>query len=48
MDNNVRQTEIHTAEPIVPEPNAVEVEMTIEKVKKMQITSTSGSTEHGA
>jgi len=32
--NNVRQTEIHTAEPLVPEPNACEVEMAIEKLKR--------------
>jgi hypothetical protein len=29
--NEVRQTEIHTAEPLVPEPSDSEVEMTIEK-----------------
>jgi hypothetical protein len=27
--NRVRQTEIHTAEPLVPEPSASEVEMAI-------------------
>jgi len=32
--NYVRQTEIHTAEPLVPEPSAFEVEMTIEKLKR--------------
>ena len=32
--NDVRQTEIHTAEPTVPEPSAVEVEMTVEKRKR--------------
>jgi hypothetical protein len=31
--NDVRQTEIHTAEPLVPEPSASEVEMAIEKQK---------------
>jgi len=31
--NNVRQTEIHTAEPLVPEPSASEVELAIEKLK---------------
>ena len=31
--NDVRQTEIHTAEPLVPEPSASEVELTIEKLK---------------
>jgi len=29
----IRQTEIHTAEPLVPEPSASEVELTIEKLK---------------
>jgi hypothetical protein len=29
----VRQAEIHTAEPLVPEPNALEVELAIEKLK---------------
>ena len=32
--NDVRQTEIHTAEPLVPEPSAFEFEMTIEKLKR--------------
>ena len=31
---NVRQTEIHTAEPLVPEPSAFEFEMAIEKLKR--------------
>ena len=31
--NDVRQTEIHTAEPLVPEPSAFEVELAIEKLK---------------
>ena len=31
--NYVRQTEIHTAEPLVPEPSAFEVELAIEKLK---------------
>jgi hypothetical protein len=31
--NDVRQTEVHTAEPLVPEPSAFEVEMDIEKLK---------------
>jgi hypothetical protein len=30
---NVRQTEIHTAEPLVPEPSASDVELAIEKLK---------------
>ena len=29
---DVRQTEIHTAEPLVPEPSAFEFEMAIEKL----------------
>ena len=36
--SDVRQTEIHTAEPLVPEPSAFEVELAIEKLKKTQIT----------
>jgi hypothetical protein len=32
-DNDVRQTEIHTAEPLVHEPIAFDVEMAIEKLK---------------
>jgi len=32
--NDVRQTEIHTAEPLVPEPSAFQVEMAIEKLKR--------------
>ena len=31
--NDVRQTEIHTAEPLVPEPSASELELAIEKLK---------------
>jgi hypothetical protein len=31
--NDVRQTELHTAEPIVPVPNALEFELAIEKLK---------------
>jgi hypothetical protein len=36
--SDVRQAEIHTAEPLVPEPSALEVELAIEKLKKSQIT----------
>jgi hypothetical protein len=32
--NDVRQTEICTAEPLVPEPSTFEVEMAIEKLKR--------------
>jgi hypothetical protein len=35
--NDFRQTEIHTAEPLVPEPSDSEIEMAIEKLKS-QIT----------
>ena len=31
--NDVRQTEIHTAEPLVPEPSAFDVKMAVEKLK---------------
>jgi hypothetical protein len=31
--NDVRQTELHKAEPLVPEPSAFEVEMAIEKLQ---------------
>jgi len=32
--NYVRQTEIHTSEPLVPEPSAFDVETASEKLKK--------------
>jgi hypothetical protein len=32
--NDVRRTEVHTAEPLVPEPSAFEVEVAIEKLKR--------------
>jgi hypothetical protein len=35
--NDVRQTEIHTAEPLVPKPSASEGEMAIEKLKRHKI-----------
>ena len=35
--NYVKETEIHTAEPLVPEPSAFEVELAVEKLKS-QIT----------
>jgi len=31
--NDVRQTEIHTTEPLVPEPSAFQVELPTEKLK---------------
>ena len=32
--NDVRQPDRHTAEPLVPEPSAFEIEMAIEKLKR--------------
>jgi len=32
--SDVRQTDIHTAEPLVPQPSTFEVEMAIEKLKR--------------
>jgi hypothetical protein len=32
--NDVRQTEVYTAEPLVPEPSAFEVELVIKKLKR--------------
>jgi len=37
-DNDVRQAEIHTVEPLVPEPRAFEFELAVGKLKKSQIT----------
>jgi len=34
--NDVRQTEIHTAEPLVPEPSAFEFDLAIEKLKSQK------------
>ena len=31
--NDVRQAEIHTVEPLVPEPSAFEIELAMEKLK---------------
>jgi hypothetical protein len=36
--NNIMHTEIPTAQPLIPEPSAFEVEMAVEKLKKTQIT----------
>jgi hypothetical protein len=38
--NDVRQTEIHTAEPLVPEPSAFGVEMAIENLKRHESPGT--------
>jgi hypothetical protein len=32
--DDVRQAEVHTAQPLVPEPNAFEFELAIEKLKR--------------
>jgi len=37
--NDVRQTEINSAEPIVPEPNASEIKMLTEKLKRYTSSS---------
>jgi hypothetical protein len=38
--NDVRQTEIHTAEPLVPEPSSSEVHVAIEKLKRYKSPGT--------
>jgi hypothetical protein len=38
--NDVRHTEIHTAEPLLPEPSAFEVELATEKLKSHKSTGT--------
>jgi hypothetical protein len=35
----IRQTEIHTAEPFVPEPSAAEVEVAIRKLKRYKASA---------
>ena len=37
--NDVKQTEIHAAEPVVPELSAFEVEMAIEMLKRLKKTT---------
>jgi len=39
--SDVRQAEIQTAEPLVPEPSAFEVELAIEKLKSHKSPNTS-------
>jgi hypothetical protein len=39
-DSDVRQTEIHTAEPLVPEPSAFEDEMAVEMLKRHKSPNT--------
>jgi len=36
--NDVRQTQIHTAQPLVPEPSASDVELAIEKLKSHKLS----------
>jgi hypothetical protein len=38
--NNVRQAEIHTAEPLVPEPSSSEVDIATWKVKRYKLPGT--------
>jgi hypothetical protein len=38
--HDMRQTEIHTAEPTVPQPSAFEFEMAVEKIKKHKAPDT--------
>jgi hypothetical protein len=38
--HNVRQKDIHTAEPLVPEPSLVEVEIAIGKLKRYKTPGT--------
>jgi hypothetical protein len=39
-DNDVRRVQIHTAEPLVPEPSAFEVQLAIEKLKRYKSPGT--------
>jgi len=36
-DNDVMQTNLHTAEPLVPDPSALEFEIAIEKLKRRKL-----------
>jgi len=38
--NDIRQTEIHTAEPLVPEPSASDIGLTIERLKSHKTPGT--------
>ena len=38
--NDVRQTETHTAEPLMPEPSAFQIELATEKLKSHRSTGT--------
>jgi hypothetical protein len=37
--NDVKQTELQTVEPLVPEPSAFEFELAIEKLKSKKVTN---------
>jgi hypothetical protein len=41
----IRQTEIHTAEPFAPEPNAAEVEVAIRKMKRYKAPGSDQTTD---
>jgi hypothetical protein len=43
--SDVRQTEIHTAEPLVPEPNSCDVEVATEKLKRCKSPCTDSTPE---
>jgi hypothetical protein len=36
--NYIRQRELHTAERLMPEPNSFQLDVTIKKLKRTQIT----------
>jgi hypothetical protein len=38
--NDVRQTEVLTAEPFVPEPSSFEIRIAIEKLKRYKLSGT--------
>jgi hypothetical protein len=38
--HDVKQTEIHTAKPLMPEPNPLEVETVIKKLKRHKLKGT--------
>ena len=37
-DNDVGEIEIQTAEPLIPDPTLLEVEIAVEKLKKVQVS----------
>jgi hypothetical protein len=36
--NSIRQSEIHAAEPLIPEPSSFEVEVAVEKLERYKLT----------